>query len=148
VIDDGCVNRAYRTVALNLGRIVLRLRHAAPHLRIVAMNYYNPSLAAYLQGPAGQQLATKALSIGNNFNSILTAIYRFARIAVADVAEAFSTNDTTTMVELPGAGRVPLNVARICQWTWMCAPAPLGPDIHANRDGYAVIAQTFLVKVK
>jgi hypothetical protein len=25
----------------------------------------------------------------------------------------------------------------------MCAPAPLGPDIHANQAGYEVIAQTF-----
>jgi hypothetical protein len=25
----------------------------------------------------------------------------------------------------------------------MCAPAPLGPDIHANTTGYGVIAQTF-----
>jgi len=34
-------------------------------------------------------------------------------------------------------------VARICQWTWMCAPAPLGPDIHANTAGYGVIAKAF-----
>jgi hypothetical protein len=36
------------------------------------------------------------------------------------------------------------NVTRMCQWTWMCAPPPLGPDIHANKQGYAVIARTFL----
>jgi hypothetical protein len=46
-------------------------------------------------------------------------------------------------VELSGAGEVPLNVARICQWTWVCAPPPLGPDNHANSAGYAVIAATF-----
>jgi hypothetical protein len=33
-------------------------------------------------------------------------------------------------------------VVRICQWTWMCAPAPLGPDIHPNQAGYGVIAHT------
>jgi lysophospholipase L1-like esterase len=147
VIDDACVDRAYRTIAHTLSRIVLRLRRVAPFTSIVAMTYYNPSLAAYLQGPAGQQLARKALSIGNNLNAILTTIYRLGGIAVADVAGAFATNDTTTMVALPGVvGKVPLNVARICQWTWMCAPAPLGPDIHANRDGYAVIAGAFLAR--
>jgi hypothetical protein len=25
----------------------------------------------------------------------------------------------------------------------MCAAAPVGPDIHANRTGYALIAQAF-----
>ena len=25
----------------------------------------------------------------------------------------------------------------------MCAPAPLGPDIHANTAGYGVIAKAF-----
>ena len=48
--------------------------------------------------------------------------------------------DTAT---LPGAGTVPLNVARICTWTWMCAPPPVGPNIHANATGYKVIAAAF-----
>jgi hypothetical protein len=53
------------------------------------------------------------------------------------VAGAFSTDDLTPV------NGVPLNVLRICQWTWMCAPAPLGPDIHANTTGYGVIARAF-----
>jgi hypothetical protein len=36
------------------------------------------------------------------------------------------------------------NVAFICQLTWMCAPPPEGPNIHANESGYGVIAQEFL----
>jgi hypothetical protein len=42
---------------------------------------------------------------------------------------------------------VPLNVARICQWTWMCAPPPVGPNIHANDAGYHVIADTFAAQL-
>jgi hypothetical protein len=38
---------------------------------------------------------------------------------------------------------VPVAVARICQWTWMCAPAPRGPNIHANATGYKQLAKTF-----
>jgi hypothetical protein len=38
---------------------------------------------------------------------------------------------------------VPLNVAVICQLTYMCVPPPVGPNIHANRIGYSVIAATF-----
>lgn len=146
VIDQACVDRAYRTVAGNLVQIVLRLRLVAPQVRIVAMTYYNPNLAAYLQGAAGQQLAGQALTVGNRFNAILTAIYRLAGIQVADVAGAFATNDSTP-VTVAGLGQVPLNVARICQWTWMCAPRPLGPDIHANAAGYAVMAGAFLAEI-
>jgi hypothetical protein len=50
---------------------------------------------------------------------------------------AFSTTDTTPV------GGIPLDVLRICQWTWMCAPPPLGPDVHANTTGYCVIAHAF-----
>jgi hypothetical protein len=113
---------------------VLRLRLAAPFVRMAAMNYYNPNLAVYLQGPAGQQFVQAALVVGNRLNALLGLIYRLAGFRLADVAAAFSTNDT------------PLNVTRICQWTWMCAPPPLGPDIHANKQGYAVIARTFLAE--
>ena len=60
---------------------------------------------------------------------------------------AFSSDDFTTLVSLPGVGEVPLNVARICMWTWVCAPAPLGPDNHANADGYRVIAGAFAAKL-
>ncbi len=47
---------------------------------------------------------------------------------------AFSTTDTTPV------GGIPLDVLRICQWTWMCTT---NPDIHANDDGYGVIAEAF-----
>jgi hypothetical protein len=50
------------------------------------------------------------------------------------VAGAFSTDDMTTMVN-----GIPLDVARICQWTWMCTRG----DIHANTAGYGVIAKAF-----
>ncbi len=53
---------------------------------------------------------------------------------------AFSATDFADAATLPGVGTVPLNVARICEWTWMCAPSPIGPDIHANSTGYQMIA--------
>ncbi len=64
-------------------------------------------------------------------------------VPVADVQAAFSTTDFADTATLPGIGTVPLNVARICTWTWMCAPAPIGPNIHANSAGYQVIAVAF-----
>jgi hypothetical protein len=44
-------------------------------------------------------------------------------------------------------GFAPLDVAVICQLTWMCAPARVGPNIHPNQLGYAVIAHAFLAKL-
>ncbi len=63
--------------------------------------------------------------------------------AVADIEGAFSSNDFAAIVELPGFGPAPLNVVRVCQWTWVCAPPPLGPDNHANAAGYGVMAAAF-----
>jgi hypothetical protein len=54
------------------------------------------------------------------------------------VLHAFSTTDLTIQPD-----GLPLDVERICRWTWMCTPPPLGPDIYANTAGYGVIAQAF-----
>ena len=51
-------------------------------------------------------------------------------------------------VTVPGIGSVPRNVARICQWTWECAPPPRGPNQHANAAGYRVIADAILAATK
>ncbi len=70
-------------------------------------------------------------------NDTFDATYAAAGDPVADVMSAFAVTDFT-----PVDG-TPLDVLRECQWTWICTPPPLGPDIHANTDGYGVIAQAF-----
>jgi len=42
---------------------------------------------------------------------------------------------------------LPLNVFLTLSWTWMGAAAPLGPNIHPNSLGYAVIAGAFTKKL-
>ena len=42
----------------------------------------------------------------------------------------------------PPNDMLPLSVANICQYTYMCDAAPVGPDIHATVAGYALIAST------
>ena len=51
---------------------------------------------------------------------------------------------SSTMFELPGAGTVPINVAKICMWTWVCSEAH---DNHANEAGYGVIAGAFAIEL-
>jgi hypothetical protein len=66
----------------------------------------------------------------------LEGLYAAYRVPVGDVARAFHADDFRL---IPGIG-LPVNVVVVCQWTWMCAPAPVGPNVHANRIGYLVIA--------
>jgi lysophospholipase L1-like esterase len=145
VIDQACVLAAVGTAADNLGRIAHRLRTAAPGVLIIGMTYYNPYHSAWLRGPAGEAVARQSLQLTILLNRILTGVYTAAGIRVADVAGAFATDDLSTPAELPGVGTVPLAVARICSWTWMCVPGR-APDIHPTSVGYAVIADAFLAQ--
>ncbi|HEX5148597.1 MAG TPA: SGNH/GDSL hydrolase family protein [Candidatus Limnocylindrales bacterium] len=140
-----CVPPGVATISANLPRIVGALRDAAgPETVIVGATMYDPFLGYWLSGPEGQAFAQLSVSGAIvPLNQLLTGIYGAAGMPVADVEGAFSTTDFTTMVPMPPVGLVPLNVARICQWTWICAPAPLGPDNHANAAGYHAIAEAF-----
>ena len=140
-----CVIRALGNISANLPTILGALRAAAgPGVLIVGMNYYNPFLASWFQDPA---LAIASAQLQSTFNFLLELIYTNPAfgVPVADVAGAFHSNDFTPV---PGAGGIPRNVLMICQLTWMCAPPPVGPNIHANADGYGVIAEAFLPLVK
>jgi len=138
-----CLPAGAAIIGANLPAILGALRTAAgPDVPIVGMTIHNPFLAAWLQGTDGQAFAQlSAVGLGQ-VNALLASIYLASGARVADVAGSFSSNDFTTLVPLPGAGNVPLNVARICQWTWVCAPPPLGPNNHPNAAGYGVMAAT------
>lgn len=142
--EPECVAAGVGAIQANLPRIIAALREAAgPDVPIVGMTIYNPFLAAWLLGPDGQAYAQfSATSLLGPVNALLTGLYRASGAGVADIETAFSSNDFTTLVDI-GFGPIPLNVARICMWTWVCAPAPLGPDNHANAAGYGVIARAF-----
>jgi lysophospholipase L1-like esterase len=143
-IDEACVLAAFSAVATNLPRILAELRAAAgPDVPVVGMNYYDPFLSFWRQGPAGQALARRSAEILASYNQALGAAYQVAGMPVADVERAFATHDFDTIVPSPD-GRVPLNVALICRWTWMCAPPPVGPNIHARASGYRVMAVAFV----
>jgi lysophospholipase L1-like esterase len=141
-IDEACAADAIGTVVTNLREIMRRLRLAAPLVRMVGMNYYDPYLAAWLSGAAGQALAQQSIGLTRQLNEQLTAVYTARRARVADVEGAFATTDLATTTALAGVGEVPLAVARICTLTWMCSRQ----DIHPTSADYAVIAQAFLAQ--
>jgi lysophospholipase L1-like esterase len=144
-VDEECIGEAFVQIGTNLPMILQAITQAAdPGTPIIGVNYYNSFLAFWLTGPAGQQLAFESAGLAYVLNNdVLGLTYGAFGIPVADVAGAFRSNDFVPMVPFPPPFySVPLNVAMICQLTWMCAPAPIGPNVHANPDGYGVIAAT------
>jgi hypothetical protein len=144
VVNQGCVADGFAEAQSDMPQILGALRAAVGEDTVIAgMNLDDPFLADYLTGPAGQALAAESVDLDVSFNSLLDASFGAYGMPVADVQTAFSTTDSTDTATLPGVGTVPLNVVRICEWTWMCAPSPIGPNDHANQVGYQVIASAF-----
>jgi lysophospholipase L1-like esterase len=140
-----CVGTEFPAAVSNLDTILARLRAAAgPRVRIVGMSYYLPSLAQWRTGLPGQAVAWLSERLAADYNDLLDRAYAQSDIRVANVFGAFQTSDFGNAQAVTGVGTVPRNVALICQWTWECAAPPRGPNQHANRAGYGVIARAFL----
>ncbi|HSZ45720.1 MAG TPA: SGNH/GDSL hydrolase family protein [Streptosporangiaceae bacterium] len=138
-----CVARV-PAAAGRLATILASLRAAGPGVRIVGMSYYLPELAEWRDGVVGHAIAWASERLAVAYNDLLGRAYEQAHVKVADIFSAFDTSDFGNPVTLPGVGSVPRNVARICEWTWECAPRPRGPNQHANPAGYRVIASAIL----
>jgi lysophospholipase L1-like esterase len=139
-----CIRQLPAT-ATRLATILGHLRAAAaPAVRIVGMSYYLPDLAQWRDGTLGHAVAWVSERLAVAFTGLLDRAYAQAGANVADVFGAFDTADFGNPVTVPGIGSLPRNVARICEWTWECAPPPRGPNQHANPAGYRVIANAIL----
>jgi lysophospholipase L1-like esterase len=143
-IDEPCVIHGLERADKNLPVIMRRLRRAAAKgTPMAAMTLYDPFLQLYLM-PGDQQEALTINGYAKIINKTLAHLYREGKFRVAHVDEAFKTYDTTHTTTLAGQpGPVPVAVAEVCRLTWMCAPAPVGPNIHANEAGYGIIAAEF-----
>ncbi len=140
-----CLGKAVMGTSANLTKIMTTLHAVAGRARIIGMNYYLPELAEWRDGFIGEALARAAEFAAVGYNNLLTRVYRKFGARTANVFAAFHTSDFTNDVTVGGYGRLPRNVAAICQWTWQCAAPPRGPNQHANQAGYAVIARAFLL---
>lgn len=148
VIDGTCLAKGVNSIKTNVPKIAAALRKAAgKKVKIIAMTYYDPFLAEYLKGGSGKGVAQASQSLAKQVNDDIVNGYTPSHIKIADVATTFKTY---TPFSGPGSQNatykgqtVPVAVARICQWTWECTPAPRGPNIHANVTGYQKIAKTF-----
>lgn len=137
-VDSDCVATVSNQIATDLATVLAALQNAAsPSTTIVGMNYYNPYLASWLDGDAGQALATASAQAAVVLNNAFATTYGTANVPVADVYSAFASDDFMNTDPLG----VPLSVTNICAFTYMC-DTDVGPDIHANTAGYSLIATT------
>ncbi len=138
-LNGDCLARGLAAAVHDLPIILGALRQAAPTVPMIGMNYYDPFVAAALKGGAFTALAIQSESVAASFNSTLAGAYGAQGFAVADVAAAFAPLNLPTMPALD----LPVDLVTICALTWMCEPAPIGPNIHANAVGYDTIAVAF-----
>jgi lysophospholipase L1-like esterase len=131
-------DQAVPTILTYLPQILGRLRAAAgPGVPIIGMSYYGVGLPGVWNATHDLAAVQGYVAQVGAFNDLLESIYASAADPVADVEGAFQVTDTTLV------GGTPLDVLREWQGTWICAPPPHGPDIHANSAGYGVIAEAF-----
>lgn len=146
-INDSCVFAALVRVGGDLSFILGELRRAAgPNVPIIGMDYYDPFLAAWTLGPAGQALAIQSLEVTDLFNAVLASVYHAFGVPVANVAGAFQINNFA-----PGPGSLPENVDQTIALTWVSlglSPANVVENVHPNQNGYCVIAAAFEAKIE
>ena len=143
-LDAACLNSKSQAMGKNLALIAGALHKAGTeNTQFVGSTYYNPFLATWLLGAAGQQAAKDSAPLVEAANTGITQAYKATGFKVADLAGAFSSDDFTTRVNMPGAGEVPVNVAKICQLTWACTKK----DPHPNAAGHKVIAGAFAAEL-
>jgi lysophospholipase L1-like esterase len=137
-----CLIAGEASIKRNVPKILAALRRAAPSgTTFVGMTLYDPVLGDYFN-PGQRALALFSPALAKTVNQELIDADHGAKFRTADVANAFLTYDTTRMVTWEGQS-IPIDVARVCAWTWACSTPPSGPNIHANNNGYTIMARAF-----
>lgn len=125
-----------------LANILDALATAASGVPIVGMQYYDPFLGLWGRVPGGYKLAKADHRVMNLLNAALGTVYGDNGVSIANAAATFRIDDFTDTVVVPGRGRLPLNVALACRWTWFCTQRYFF-DPHPNWKGYTRVAHTF-----
>ena len=141
VPNPQCILQGTESIATNLHTILAALSAAAGSSlpKSAGMAYYDPFLAAWLTGAQGQAVATATVPLAAGVNSLEGTEYTAYHFKVADVFNVFKTADFVPVKNTPPYGKLPLNVSKICTWTYMCSQA----NIHPNDTGYTEIAKAF-----
>jgi lysophospholipase L1-like esterase len=150
-IDAQCLTTGTAQLKRDLPYIGKRLRKAVgPRTPIVAATFYDPFLQLWLTGGSGQSVAQASAALAQSINEqTVIPAWAKAHVRVARVDESFGTYAPFSQtVDSADLGMVPIAVFNICKYTWMCTPAPAGPNIHANKTGYALMAAAFFEQLR
>ena len=139
--DQACVDDLLPRLQSRLTTIVQTLQAAGPGVPVVGATYYDPLLAAWNIPGIDPGVVVAIEDVWESFNDALEQTYAGLGVPVADIEGAFSASDFGTMVHVRGLGDVPINVARVCQWTYACSPR--GFDPHPNTVGYAALTRAW-----
>jgi hypothetical protein len=149
-VDFACVTAGQQSISRDVAVIGRRLRRAAgPYVPIIGTTLYDPFLGLFLQPPPlnAAAEASQALAISINTQTLIPK-WRATGARIARIDRAFGTyTPFSQTVDDPTYGTIPQAVANVCKLTWFCVPPPAGPNIHANRTGYAVITQAFFAQL-
>jgi lysophospholipase L1-like esterase len=145
-IDLKCVNDGIAAIKKYGPKIAKGLRKAGgKKLPMAVSTLYDPFLQQWFSGAFGQAIAKGSVDLARKqVNPAIVNAFKPQGFKVAKTDVDFSTyvpfSRTTTYA---GQAGVPVAVAEICRLTFMCRPKPVGPNIHANAKGYAVMAKAF-----
>ena len=139
--DQACIDELLPKISDRLTTIVETLRAADPDVPIVGSNYPDPLLALWTAPGVRHDVVMAIADVWTSVNDTLERTYAALDVPVADIEQAFSTTDFGTIVHTR-AGDVPINVARVCQWTFACMER-FDHDFHPTTFGYAVMTQAW-----
>jgi lysophospholipase L1-like esterase len=141
-IDIACVGLGVQRLEAGLPGVLKQIRAAAgKKVKIVTHDLYNPYLALALRGGSYATLAYGSVEIQKGVNATIRAAAKAAKMLVAGVTTPFQSENLTGQTTLAGQ-QVPVAVAKVCELTQICLPAPQG-NIHPNDAGYTAIAKAF-----
>ena len=137
VVDSTCVSAHLAVVRTELAYIVTTLKAAAgPDVTFVGLSHYDPFAAATVAHVGGFGYAHHSDSAIYQLNQVADEVFAQYGLRVADVAAVFHVTRVTGRRARVTTSRVD----SVCDFTWMCQPSPLGPNLHPNAAGYAAIA--------
>ena len=140
-----CISRGEASVAANLPKILGPLKAAATSgTALVGGTVYDPYLIGVAErNPKIRAIGQASLDMMTKVNEEITSADAAAGFRTADVAGAFSLHDDAEIRSAALQARVPEALAVLCGFTYMCARAPQGPNIHPKTAGYRAMASAF-----
>ncbi len=137
VVDATCVSGHLAVVRTELSYIVTTLKAAAgPGVTFIGLSHYDPFAAATVAHVGGLGYAHHSDGAIYQLNQVADDVFTQSGLRVANVASVFHVTRATRSHTRATTSRVD----SVCDLTWMCQPAPLGPNLHPNAAGYAAIA--------